>query len=97
MDLGSVFEQSEEALSSLVAIVVLAIVGTALAVILFNRLVANTSVIFASSVTYIIPIFAAMWGLFFGESLVWMHLVYGLIILFGVYLINRKRPIVGKA
>ena len=97
MDLGSVFVQSEEALSSFVAIVVLAIVGTALAVILFNRLVANTSVIFASSVTYIIPIFAAMWGLFFGESLVWMHLVYGLIILFGVYLINRKRPIVGKA
>lgn len=97
MDIGEVFERSAEAGAAFSAILVLSVVGTALAVILFNRLVAGTSVIFASSVTYIIPIFAAMWGVFFDEHLQWMHLVYGLIILFGVYLINRKRPIVGKA
>ena len=77
--------------TSFMYIVILAIFGTALSLILFNKLVQKTDSIFASSVTYIIPIFAAMWGIYFGEDIGIWHLLFGAIIIGGVYLVNRKR------
>ncbi len=44
------------------AIAVLAILGTALALVLFNKLVQDTNTLFASSVTYLIPIVAIFWA-----------------------------------
>ena len=85
-----VFVQSDQAWFGLGSAFVLAAIGTALALVFFNRLVARTTVIFASSVTYIIPLFAAMWGYVFKESLTIYHGLFGLIIVFGVYLVNRK-------
>src|SRR5690606_13731983 len=48
---------------NLIYIAILAVFGTSLAVILFNVLIKKVSPVFASSVTYIIPIFAMIWGL----------------------------------
>ncbi|MGK6350525.1 DMT family transporter [Parapedobacter sp. DT-150] len=71
-------------------VTILGLVGTALAMILFYRLLQLTSAIFASMVTYLMPIVAVMWGLFDGERLTWIHAAGGVLILLGVYLIQRK-------
>jgi drug/metabolite transporter (DMT)-like permease len=74
----------------LLAIAVLGIVGTALAMILMNSLIRYSSAVFTSSVTYIIPIFAIGWGIIDGEHITALHMVFMSVILAGVYLINRK-------
>jgi len=73
------------------AIVILGIIGTAAAMLLMNSLIRKVSTIFASSVTYIIPVFAVMWGFIDGEIITIHHIGNMLIILFGVFLINRKK------
>lgn len=75
---------------SLGYVAILAIGGTALSVMLFNLLVKNTGTLFSSSVTYLIPIVAMLWGYFDGETISWRHIISILVILGGVYLINRK-------
>lgn len=72
-------------------IVTLGVVGTALALIIFNNLVQMTTPVFTSSVTYIIPIIAVIWGVVDGESLYLVHYVSMAAILLGVYLVNRRR------
>jgi drug/metabolite transporter (DMT)-like permease len=77
------------ALQSFGAIAVLAIVGTTLAVLLFNKLIQSGGALFASMVTYIVPVVAMGWGFLDGEHIsLWS--VFGVfIILTGVYLVNR--------
>ena len=75
--------------TALVAVVVLACIGTAGALMLFNRLIQRTDALFASSVTYVIPLFALMWGWLDGEAIGWLHAVYGAVILSGVRLVAR--------
>src|SRR5690606_3453713 len=71
-------------------VAILGLVGTALAMILFYKLLQMTSAIFASMVTYLMPIVAVMWGVLDGERLGWSHAFGGMLILLGVYLIQRK-------
>lgn len=73
-------------------IVILAVIGTSLAVVIFNKLVKDSSAIFASSVTYLIPIVALLWGVFDGENITMYHLAGVTVILSGVYLVNKKSP-----
>ncbi|MBN2275976.1 MAG: DMT family transporter [Bacteroidales bacterium] len=75
---------------SLLYVFLLALFCSVIALIIFNTLIRYTSAVFSSSVTYIIPIFAIMWGLFDGESLTFVQLVWTSLILIGVYLINRN-------
>jgi len=77
---------------ALLYIVLLAVVGTSLAVVIFNQLISRSSAIFASSVTYLIPIVAIFWGIFDGEKVTLIHLLSVVIILSGVYLVNKKSP-----
>jgi drug/metabolite transporter (DMT)-like permease len=74
----------------LLALAVLGIVGTALAMYLMNSLIRHSSAVAASSVTYIIPIFAILWGMLDGEKVTLLHLGCMCLILSGVYLISRK-------
>lgn len=76
---------------SLGSLTVLGIMGTAIALILFNHLVKITTPIFTSSVTYIIPIVAVMWGIIDGEQLQLEHYLGMVFITVGVYLANRKK------
>jgi len=78
-----------EALKSLGFICILAIFGTALSVIIFNVLIKNTNAIFASSVTYLIPIVAMAWGSYDKESVLPIHFAWIGLILAGVYLVNK--------
>ncbi|MBD0777004.1 EamA family transporter [Maribacter sp. ANRC-HE7] len=72
-------------------LLILAVLGTAVANIYFNKLIHLSSPVFAASVTYVIPIVAVLWGVWDGESINVYQLMGGVIILFGVYLVNRKK------
>lgn len=71
-------------------IVLLGIMSTSVATILFNLLVKISNPLFTSSVTYIIPIVAVMWGLLDGEQLVMAHFIGMVAVIGGVYLANKK-------
>jgi drug/metabolite transporter (DMT)-like permease len=77
---------------SLVYITTLSFFGTALAKVLFNKLIQMSTPVFASSVTYIMPIVALIWGVLDGEGFTWMQGFASLIILVGVYLSHRPKP-----
>ena len=71
-------------------IVLLALMSTAVAGLLFNKLLRISSPLYTSSVTYIMPIVAVMWGVIDGEQLLLGHFIGMAAILGGVYLANRK-------
>ncbi|PWH83652.1 permease [Algibacter marinivivus] len=76
---------------AMVYITILSFFGTALAKILFNKLVHISTPVFASSVTYLMPIVALMWGFLDGETFSWLQGVASIIILLGVYLSHKKK------
>jgi drug/metabolite transporter (DMT)-like permease len=75
---------------SLLYIIVLGVVGTALANILFFKLIQISSPVFATSVTYLIPVVAFFWGLLDNEMLTPIQFVGAFIVLIGVYLSSKK-------
>lgn len=87
-DFTSTLNNHPDALSGLGYIATLSVFGTALAVILFNMLIKRVSAVFASSVTYIIPVFAIFWGFVDGETLLISQLLGIFTILIGVYIVN---------
>ena len=82
--------QTPSGLTSLFYILLLAVFGTSLAVVLFNKLIKHTSSVFASSVTYLIPIVAVFWGFIDGEVITWIQLGLFTIIISGVSLVMRS-------
>lgn len=85
--------EAEQALTASFYILVLGVVGTAIALILFNRLVSLTDPVFTSSVTYIIPVIAVVWGVLDGETLIFSHIAGIVAILFGVYITNTMKKV----
>jgi drug/metabolite transporter (DMT)-like permease len=79
-----------EATTAFGYIAILGALGTAFGVVLFNRLLQISSIVFATSVTYLIPVVAVVWGVFLKEELNKWHGVGFLVILVGVWLANRK-------
>lgn len=69
---------------------ILGIVGTAVATILFYRLIKQAGIVFSSMVTYAIPAVAIFWGLLFGEQVGMGEFFSLAVILWGVYLTNRR-------
>lgn len=78
------------ALQAIGYVAVLGIFSTAIALVLFNRLIQIAGPLVASSVTYMMPVVSVMWGLIDGEPM-GAGRIFGLLgILAGVYLVNRK-------
>jgi len=75
---------------SVLFIMVLGVVGTGIANILFFKLIQISSPVFATSVTYLIPVVAFCWGLFDNEMLTAVQFFGAFIILIGVYLSAKK-------
>ncbi len=69
---------------------ILSIVGTALAMLLYFRLIQTTSAVFASMVTYLLPIVAVFWGILAGESFNIWYALGGVLILSGIYMVQEK-------
>lgn len=77
-------------IKSSLAGVVLGVMGTAIAQILFYTLLRRTNVILTSMVTYTIPFVAILWGVWYGETITMMQIACLVLILSGVYFANRK-------
>ncbi len=78
-------------ITSLGYIAILGIVGTGLSNILFFKLIQISSPVFASSVTYLIPVVAILLGYFImNETLTYTQGIGAFVVLLGVYFSSRK-------
>ena len=84
--------KKQETIDSIIYVLILAVIGTALAKILFNKLIKISSPVFASSVTYSMLIVSIFWGLVDGEKFSIYQLIATIIIILGVLLTNKKSP-----
>lgn len=71
-------------------VAILGIIGTGIANVLFYKLIQISSPVFATSVTYLIPVVAFFWGLLDNEMLTPVQFIGAFIILIGVYLSSKK-------
>ena len=96
-DIYTKLAEHPESWYSFGAIAILALLGTVLANILFYRLIQRTNAVYASSVAYLIPLMALIWGFVDGEMLHWTHFAGMVLILAGhlgtqTHVINGTSP-----
>ena len=75
---------------AMIYIAILGIIGTGIANVLFYKLIQISSPVFATSVTYLIPVVAFFWGLLDKEMLTPVQFVGAFVVLVGVYLSSKK-------
>lgn len=85
------FQFNTETIHALSYMAILSLVGTAAAIVIFYKLIQNTSAVFASSVSYLLPVVAVIWGIIDGEEFTVWYVLGGLLILLGIYLIREKK------
>jgi len=85
-----IMQSHPKAWASLGYTTILAIIGSALSVIAFNKLIKMTGALFATSCTYIISIVAILWGIIDNETITSRHIIGFTIIIAGVYLVNKR-------
>ena len=84
------FVHVEKVQHAMIFVAVLGIIGTGIANVLFYKLIQMSSPVFATSVTYLIPVVAFFWGLLDNEMLTPLQFIGAFIILIGVYLSSKK-------
>jgi drug/metabolite transporter (DMT)-like permease len=90
-DGASIDYTSPKVQESFMYIFVLCLFGTVAAKIMFNKLVQMTSPVFASSVTYLMPVIGLTWGTMDGEFFnIWQGVATAVII-FAVVLVTREK------
>ncbi len=77
--------------NALIYIGILSVVGTGIAKTVYNKLVQISTPVFSSSVTYLIPVVAIFWGVLDGEKLSFIQFIGGVVIMLGVYLVNKHK------
>ncbi|MCB0795513.1 MAG: EamA family transporter [Flavobacteriales bacterium] len=87
-DLPGTLAADPRAWKALGYVAVLAVMSSAVAFILWNALLQRTSVVWASSVTYLMPVVAVGWGAMDGESIGAAELLLMTIILLAVYVVH---------
>jgi len=85
-----VFQTHPQVISSFLALLVLSIFGTVVANLMFYKMTQETNPIFASSITYTLPIVALFWGVFDGESFYFWYVLGMLLILVGVFITSKR-------
>ncbi|MFD1603755.1 DMT family transporter [Flavobacterium artemisiae] len=80
----------ETAQTSIFFVMILGVLGTGIANVVFFKLIQMSSPVFATSVTYLIPIVAFFWGLLDNEMLTPIQFFGAFVILIGVYLSAKK-------
>jgi drug/metabolite transporter (DMT)-like permease len=75
---------------AVLSVLALGVLGSAVGTLLFNRMIKDTSPVFASSVTYVIPFVAVSIGLFVGEPFTWLQGAGMLATVGGVWLANKR-------
>ena len=87
---------SSEVELSVMYVAILGVMGTGVAMIIFNKLVQISDPVFTTSVTYTIPIVALGWGILDGEVFSFWQLISALVILVGVFIVNRSKDIISR-
>lgn len=77
-------------------VAILAIFGTAISMVIHNWLIRRTSALFASTVTYMMPIVSIFWGVLDGEAFLLIYLLWITLILAGVYMANRNPGLIRR-
>lgn len=90
-DLPASIQAGGEIWEGLGYVFILSLFSTAIGVWLYSKLIQLTDPVFSSSVTYLIPIVAMLWGVVNNESINIYQILGSLIILSGVYLVNKRR------
>ena len=85
------FEMKPEFTEPLSYLAFLTVFGTAIAMLLYFKLIQDTSAVFASTVSYLLPIVAVIWGILDGEKFTFWYVFGGALILIGIYLIREKK------
>lgn len=85
------FQANPQTWQALGYLSILTVMGTAIAMILYYKLIQKTSAVFASTVTYLLPLVAVVWGLLDGEKFSVWYVIGGMLILWGIYLIREKK------
>ena len=78
-------------IESIIYIIVLALFGTAIAKVLYIKLLAISTPVFSVSTTYLMPVVAIFWGLLDGEEFKLTQFTGTAVILLGVYLVTKKK------
>ena len=86
------YQIKSENMHSFVSLIVLGLLSTALAIIIYNELIKMSSALFASANTYLIPIVAIAWGLMDGESISIFHFI-GVLIIIAAIILLRAQPL----
>ncbi len=87
---------SSEVELSVMYVAILGVMGTGVAMIIFNKLVQISDPVFTTSVTYTIPVVALGWGILDGEVFSFWQLISALVILVGVFIVNRSKDIISR-
>ncbi len=90
-DVTEVLRSDPRGWESFAYIVVLAVVGTAIAMVMHNWLIKRTSALFTSTVTYLMPVISILWGIADGEKFLLVYLFWIGLVLTGVYLANKRK------
>ena len=92
-DFSSLNFHDSQVINSIIFVFVLGVFSSAIAQTLFNKFVKIASPLFASAVTYTMPIVAIFWAILDGETLTLMQFFATAIILVGVYMVNKKKKV----
>ena len=84
------FEMQPNYVEPLFYMAFLTVFGTAIAMLLYFKLIQNTSAVFASISSYLLPVVAILWGILDGEEFNFWYILGGILILIGIYLIREK-------
>jgi drug/metabolite transporter (DMT)-like permease len=76
--------------TAILYVLILGVIGTGIANIIFFKLIQISSPVFATSVTYLIPVVAFFWGIQDHENINFIQIIGAIIILIGVYLASKK-------
>ena len=90
-DFSSRVVHNPEGIHSLLYITILAVLGSAMAIVLVVRLIQSSSALFGSFVTYLIPVVSIIWGLVVGETINFVTLFSLLLIMSGIIIAGLKK------
>jgi len=89
-------EYDEVINTSILFVAILGVIGTGVAMIIFNKLVQITDPVFTTSVTYTIPVVALGWGMLDGEVFSFWQLISASVILVGVFIVNKSKSLISR-
>lgn len=95
-DFTTIVAEDSNVVSSLGYVLILGVMGTGFAIILFNYLIKKASALYAVSITYLVPVVAILWGVADGEIITTNHIFGILAILSGIYLVNANKKVPRK-